>query len=502
MKICLVIAFALIPMAAWGQVAAIQPVQPADEPDFAPTIVRLSLSPAPEPIPALKYELLPGPAERQPGNAVPYYYRALLALEGNQEDLNKLYAENYEAWTSGPLDKLDKELARKWVNSRQGALHSLQTAVYREYCDWDWRIGDLQGMEAISFRLEEVQQARELGRVLHVKARLEMAEGKLDAALETIRQGYQLAHDVGQPPLLISELVGVALCSQMNGALVELIDQPGAPNLYWALASLPKPLIDFRPGLRMEMQLPEKLLPFLKDAETAERSPEQWQRLLNENIKQLQALGDGPSSSKPWLDGLAMAAMVARNYPTAKAELIKSGMDSEKVEKMPVGQVLAIQSSRVIRYSYHEIFKCMLLDYPESSRHLAETNDRLVREGYLRPGLSQKDPLGLTGLLLPAVSSVNQASIRLARNLAAAQTLEAIRMHMAASGGTLPRSLAEITVVPVPSNPATGDPFGYERQGDEATLVVPAVLAAQQEGPVAGGLRDAIHYVITVEAAR
>jgi hypothetical protein len=391
---------------------------------------------------------------------------------------------------------------RKWVNSHGQALGNLKTAVYRESCDWDWRIGDLQGQETISFLLGEVQQARELGRVLHVKARLEMAEGKLDQALETIRQGYQLSRDVAQPPLMISELVGVALCSQMNGALVELIDQPGAPNLYWALAGLPEPMIDFRPGLRMEMELPEKLFPFLKDAETAERSAEEWQRLLMTGFKELEALQDGPSSGTQWLDRLAITAIMARNYPAAKAELIKSGMDPEKVEKMPVAQVLAIQSSRVIRYSYHEIFKCMLLDHPHSSRKLQETTDRLLREGYLRPGIGQKDPLGLTGLLLPAVSNINQASIRLARNLAALRNLEAIRMHMAGNDGKLPASLAEITVVPVPGNPATGEPFGYDRQGDEATLIVPPVLVAQKEGRVAEDLRDTIHYVITVEAAK
>jgi hypothetical protein len=417
-------------------------------------------------------------------------------LSERQQDLDKQYLENEKAWTEGPLDQLDKEQARKWVQAHRMPLENLKTAVYREYCDWDWRVQDFRGQETIGFILEEVQRARGLARVLQVKARLEMAEGRLDDALETLRQGYQLGRDAAQQPLLINTLVGVAISAMMNETLVELIDQPGAPNMYWALAGLPRPLIDFRPAMRTEMDLPEKLFPFLKDAETTQRTPEEWQKMLVTGFRDLELLGATPSSGQTWLDELAVSALVVRNYPSAKEELIKSGMDAEKVEKMPVGQVLAIRSSRVIRYSYHEVFKCMLLDYPESARRLREANDRLIRDGYLRPGLWQKDPLGITGLLLPAVSSVNQASIRLARNLAALQTLEAIRMHMAASDGKLPNSLAEITIVPVPKNPATGEPFPYELRGDEATLVVPATPPARKnEG--ADSQRDAIHYVMT-----
>ena len=43
----------------------------------------------------------------------------------------------------------------------------------------------------------------------------------------------------------------------------------------------------------------------------------------------------------------------------------------------------------------------------------------------------------------------------MARNLAALQAIEALRMHAAATAASCPPSLAEVTVVPVPRNPAT-----------------------------------------------
>jgi hypothetical protein len=487
----------LLPAVASAQVTPPAPagLPPAPAPDAGPRIVRLSLAAAAEPNPALKYELLPPSTQRTPGNAAPYYYRSILWLSENQKELDKQYLEHEQAWTEGPLDKLDKEQVRKWVQAHRMPLENLRTAVYRESCDWDWRIQDLRGQETIGFILEEVQRTRGLARVLQVKARLEMAEGKLDEALETLRHGYQLSRDVAQPPLLVNALVGVAICRMMNNSLEELIDQPAAPNLYWAIASLPRPMIDFRPSMRTEMELPEKLLPFLKDAETAERTPEEWQKLLVTAYSDLRFLDVNVTTGNSWLDRLGSAAVLARAYPAAKADLMAAGYDRQKLDQMPVAQVVAIQSARVLKYSYHEIFKCMLLDYPDSAIRLKETNDRLIRDGYLRPGLGQRDPLMLTGLLLPAVSNVNVASIRSARDFAALRSLEAIRMHLASSG-KLPQTLEEISVVPVPKNPATGQPFPYEVKEQVATLIVPSLLA-----PGASLERDAIHYVITADAA-
>jgi hypothetical protein len=53
------------------------------------------------------------------------------------------------------------------------------------------------------------------------------------------------------------------------------------------------------------------------------------------------------------------------------------------------------------------------------------------------------------------------------------QTIEAIRMH-AAETGKLPTALSEITVVPVPKNPVTEQPYEYRLDGDTAVLDLPA----------------------------
>ena len=44
--------------------------------------------------------------------------------------------------------------------------------------------------------------------------------------------------------------------------VLELIQQPGSPNLYWALSELPRPIVDFRAAYEAEMNvaLPAKPL--------------------------------------------------------------------------------------------------------------------------------------------------------------------------------------------------------------------------------------------------
>jgi hypothetical protein len=105
-----------------------------------------------------------------------------------------------------------------------------------------------------------------------------------------------------------------------------------------------------------------------------------------------------------------------------------------------------------------------------------------LEKDVLRPDAAfvGKGGLPIAGLLLPAVEAVLRADVRAARNIAVLQAIEAIRMHAADHGGQLPKSLAEITIVPVPNNPATGEPFPYRIDASgAATLEVPTLEGFQ-----------------------
>ena len=50
-------------------------------------------------------------------------------------------------------------------------------------------------------------------------------------------------------------------------------------------------------------------------------------------------------------------------------------------------------------------------------------------------------------------------------------------MHAAAKDGSLPESLDEIKLVPIPLDPVTGKPFSYTKAGETATLSGPPPVA-------------------------
>ena len=455
--------------------------QPAAEPD-GPQIISLTVSPAPEPRPALQYRLLPAASERSPGNAAVLYYRAILLVKSLPADHWKEHAEKSEAWLAAPLDKLPKEEVRKWLGS-DALFAEVRRAAHREHCDWDLRVQDLRGLEPIQVLLEDAQQCRSIARKLQLKARLEISEGRYADALETLRLGYQLGQDVAKTPLLINGLVGIAITAVMNGELTKLIEASDA-NYYWAIAALPSPVFDMRPAMEFEMNMPYQMFPFLKDAETAERTPEAWQRLVVDCLRMIPHLSSGPSNQPAdWQAELLAAAAVAKLYPPAKQRLIAGGMPEDKVEALPVAQVVAIHTSRSLRYSYQEIGKLFFMPPAEAVKRSMAIEQRLKEQGLLGPAFSGDAGLPLAEMLLPAVGAVNQATLRIERERCALQAIEAIRMH-AAAAGKLPASLAEVTVVPVPNDPAIEQPFAYtyDDAKAEATLDSPALPGQHPRG--------------------
>lgn len=443
-----------------------------------PPVVRLTLSPAAEPTPALKYELLPRPNERKPGNAATNYYRAVIALQLIPDEVAKDESKWFAEFGDDPYQKVPRERLVKWIDAHQRAFDELRHGVYRESCDWGLRMQDLRGMEAITYLIEEFQHLRWAIRALNLRTRLAIEQGKLDEAFDMLRMHYQMAHDVTGQPNLICGLIGVAFVHLADERMEQWIGMPGTPNLYWAIASLPRPFISMRNALDQERALPERLFPYLADADTAVRSKEEWQRLLVDTMQQLGDLGEG--DGKPRMTRLqaeaTVLAVVSRGYPIAKRELLAAGYDRQRLEAMPVGQVVAIHMARDVRDAYDALAKTYYLPYHQA---IAWTNQVQLQQLEKRRAdgpLGASEVFPIANVLLPAVSHVLRAEIRSERRLSALQVLEAIRMHQAAHGGRLPASLDEITVVPVPLNPATLKPFPYRLEGDGAVLEVPTVL--------------------------
>jgi hypothetical protein len=302
-----------------------------------------------------------------------------------------------------------------------------------------------------------------------LRARLAIAEHRYDDALDELRINYKLARDIAAEPLLINALVGVAEAQTGHRAVIELIGAADSPNLYWALGELPQPFVDMRAATRFEMSGSFRVFPFMINAETTEHSPEEWARLLAAALTDVGPLIESGPNFNEFGARAAVTGLSAVTYPPAKQRLIAAGFDAQRVERMPVGQVIAIDAAREYRRLADEAEKWWYVPYREARQHSADADKQLTSGNKFEGGYGRF----LASMLLPALSNARSSQMRLEWQTGGLQTVEAIRMHAAATG-KLPTTLEEIKIVPLPENPATGEPYRYRLDGKTGTLELPA----------------------------
>jgi hypothetical protein len=162
-----------------------------------------------------------------------------------------------------PLKDLPASEA-SWV-AQFRALEDVDRGARRQHCDWE--LVDRLKSDGIGTLLPDLQTTRTFGTLLAVRCRLEMAAGDFDKAIYTLQTGFALAKHVGEGPTLIHALIGHAIASLMLARVEEMIQQPGAPNLYWALTALPSGLIDIHQALQGEKLTISGYVPDLRELE-------------------------------------------------------------------------------------------------------------------------------------------------------------------------------------------------------------------------------------------
>lgn len=431
--------------------------QPADD---APPTRRLTLHPAAEPRPALKYALLPGLLDRRPGNAAVLYNKLGLEFRGGAEfaeEINKVVQWSEDA---RPLDEFPREEARAVVARWRQVLDDLEYASRREQCDWELPFRE---RNPITMQLNDVQECRGYARLLRLQARLQIAEGDFEGAIATLRTGYALARHVACGQTFIHALIGMAIAGHMNGELEELISQPAAPNLYWALASLPRPFVDLRVSTEEEYNMVYLMYPELRNIGSQRHPAEYWSRLLDKLAADVAEWND-----EAWkgYSKLTLAARTAQRYPEAKRRLIESGRSPEEVAAMPVAQVVLLYTMQNYDASRDEAFKWLALPYPEAAAGF----DKFQA---LASATGEQEIIPLFSVLAPATGAVARAAARSERSIAMLRTIEALRIYAAAHGGQGPKRLEDVAEVPIPSDPVSGRPFVYRAEGEKAVLEAP-----------------------------
>lgn len=423
--------------------------------DTGPT--RITLTPAAESTPALKHYLLPSILDRRAGNAAVIYGKV-------SADQHTFFSDK-ETWdrvtslVKMPVSKIEMTPLDKSLLKGNAIYAFLEQAARCEHCDWQSPIRDAPYFLIL---LPEIQQSRSFGRLLAARARLQIATGDFEGAIRTLQSGYALARHVNESPMIISTLVGIANAQMMNQQVQAMSQQAGSPNLYWALTALPQPLLDPSKGLAAERDALYLTFPELRNVERMDRNEAYWRDTLRSSWTGLtEYLKMNGAESPP-----SLTLLVMRCYPLAKKSLIASGMSKEQVEKLPVAQVVLINTVRHYNELRDEQFKWVLASFPHADKELRKVNDKI------KASAKRRDVLPLAPVILPAMGAFRRAVVRSNRDLKVLRVMEAIRMYAANHDGRLPDSL-DACPVPIPLDPVTGKPFAYRKEGDVARLTGP-----------------------------
>jgi hypothetical protein len=423
----------------------------------------LSVSPQRAPVPALRYRLSPLSTELKEGNAVPIYLR----LVHEQNDAARRYwSETPKPWNRLPVDQMPLDEARKFLRQRRYFLQQFELGARRRTADWSYT---LDTGDPIGLLLPDVQWMRNYAPMLILQVRVALADGDFPAAAHHLETGFAFSRQVAEGPTFINRLVGIALGWQFAGTVTDFIERLGAPNLYWALATLPRPLIDLRAAQDWEYGMLEQVFPDLGDL-NRERTAEQWDSVLRRvrtAAQRLVAQDKELKESLRLLKNTAPSDPAAKSpdFPKARTFVARTrGLPDAKVQALPPAQVLVLYLAGTYHEYRDQLYRASYLPYSQA-RALWEGWEKQLR------GAPTSEGQWLAHVLLPALPRVFSAQARLERHLAALRLIEALRMYAAAHAGQLPDKLNDVTEVPLPNDPGTGRPFEYSRHGTTATLV-------------------------------
>ncbi len=437
-----------------------------------------------EPSPALKYKFIADDIHLLDGNAATYYLKAQGFFEQTaaRARLNEFYEKSLErsrnedipyselppeSWRAMRPDDLPLDEVKEFLTLTSFQTQFLKEAAKRRRFDLD---RDIQNIEdPIGYLLPEIQTMRALARMQTLRFKVAIAEDRLDNAIEILGQQYALGRHLGQDDFLVTNLVGMAITGIAWEDALHLIQHPEAPNLYWAYASLPNPVVDVGHAMSVERQFLYLQFKVLREVDETPRPVGYWQDFLDRLVPQIRTLahdfrinGQDTETTRA-----AVVAYIAAAYPGAKRYLLEElGMQQDQVDAYPVAQVVFLAMVRYYDSARDDYFKWLQLPYWQT-RHIinSPTFDAALRANSDRAGWSSAP----TQLLLPAIRAVHTAVARYQQKIALIQTIEAIRMYGAANEGQLPQTLDDLPV-PTPLEPFTGKPLDYKHNRDHAVL--------------------------------
>jgi hypothetical protein len=409
--------------------------------------VRLTVQPMLAPKPVLKYLLLPEVAELNPGNAAQWYLRCFaeqrnffFSKEGTAErtrlltmPLTDLTAEKFQGYGGNALRQAD------WA----ARLNTI-----------DWQVLQRIQTDGLGLSQPELGPLHILATALQARFRVEIATRRFDDAIRTAKTLFAFAHHLEENPTEPANRLGLTIADLTVDTLEEMLQQPGCPNLYWALTDLPCPLVDLRKGFQgTGILVATELKPLRDDTSMTDEQIEKVVGRISGVLGYVrEQAGHTPRNFRATLAALTKDT---GKLQATRRRLIEAGVAEGLVPNFPATQVILLDEKR--EYELHRDERVKLLA-------LAPWQIDALSDAERGPSES-----GLLTVLLPPVAKLRQVQGRFEQRIALLRHVEALRMYAANHEGQLPLKLTDITV-PLPVDPFTGKAFPYEVEGDTAHI--------------------------------
>jgi hypothetical protein len=188
-----------------------------------------------------KYHLMVSPGDQIDADAVPLYEQAIKSIP---KDFNE---ERIREWLKLPIEQFPQQQAEEALQKYLEPLKLVARAARCKECNWpEFKPG---------VQIDNLAEYRKIAFILELWARLEISRGSYEGAALAMRTGFGMARHLGDSPTIIQGLVGMAVGGVMCSEVRQFVQQKDSPNLYQALAGLPRPLIDMEKAIENEKKV-------------------------------------------------------------------------------------------------------------------------------------------------------------------------------------------------------------------------------------------------------
>jgi hypothetical protein len=419
------------------------------------------LTATPPPVPALKYHLVFDPMERRPGNAALLYAQAMLLVS------NKFFDEVDHAIDLSRGPDTAAFLAAATELDILDLAKLIDLGGRCDESDWQIPVRDM-GYHTL---LPNLNSLRPLARFTCVNSVRLMRTGDISGALDMIRDGIAIGRNTAREPFVVSGIQGNGILSDMAEPLVELMNRPDSPNLYWALASMPRPLIDFQRCAEAERTILPSSFHELNTAHLESLTAVQWRSIFKQAVEMIPPRNPSgatvPASERGWASEQTVADEVTRNLPQAREYCATTyGLSADEVEGADPFRIVALFWYGQYLEASDSFNKLTALPYSIQIEQMNKMRGQL-------DDLKKSQPANVFLSVTTAYNRAVDALARGERTYDALTDVEALRSYAAGHEGKLPDRLEQVTDTPVLDNPRSGKAFIYKLDGETATLSDP-----------------------------